>query len=214
MTNTGTIEVAAATLDFKEAVTGTGTDTIWPHRPWNSTRRFRAARRSAPRILASPAAAGRSHRSHELLRRDFQLRGGRHGRASWLMGLFRFLREFGWHAGDADAHERYHHARFRLRRRLHEGRFQNHLGSDLDHHTHLTQRRRAGAQGPGGVAGLDRRLRHGRSRIAVRGLKGSPMDVGKVGKLNCMITVVTSPGFIRTRPSNHPHWAPAASGAE
>ena len=32
----------------------------------------------------------------------------------------------------------------------------------------------------------------------VRGLKGSPMDAGKFGKLNCMITVVASPGFIRT----------------
>ncbi len=106
-----------------------------------------------------------SDRSHELLRRGFRLRGRRHGPASWLMGLFRFLREFGRRSGHADARERHDHARFRLRRRLRAGRFQNYLGSDLDHHTRVTQRRRTGAQQPGGVRGLDQRPRHVLSRI-------------------------------------------------
>ena len=32
----------------------------------------------------------------------------------------------------------------------------------------------------------------------VRGLKGSPMDAGSLGRLNCMISVITSLGFIGT----------------
>ena len=81
----------------------------------------------------------RSHRSHELLRRGFRLRGRRYGPASWLMGLFRFLREFGRHSGHADAREWHDHARFRLLRRLRAARFQNYLGSDLDYHPRVTQ---------------------------------------------------------------------------
>ena len=37
--------------------------------------------------------------------------------------------------------------------------------SPEDRHSHVTQRRRTRAQRPGGVRGLDQRLRHGRSRI-------------------------------------------------
>ena len=97
--------------------------------------------------------------------RDLGLRNDRHGRTLGLMGLFQLLREFRRHSGHADARKRHDHARFRLRRQLHAGRFQNYLGSDLDHHTHVTQRRRAGAQRPGGVRELDQRLRQGRRRI-------------------------------------------------
>ena len=144
-------------------MTGTGTDTI----SGASTLEFELGGFEQhdgrlPEYRLHGRRHARSHRSHELLRRGFRFRGRRHGRASWLMGLFRFLREFGRHSGHAGARERHDHARFRLRRRLRAGRFQNYLGSDLDHHPHVTQRRRTRAQRPGGVRGLDQRLRDGR----------------------------------------------------
>ena len=90
VTNQGTLKVTAQTLDFQGAVTGTGTDTIYAGTStleWNSAV-------SSSTTVGSQNIGFTGGGTVDLTdptsfhRRDVQLRGGRHGRASQAHGPF------------------------------------------------------------------------------------------------------------------------------
>ena len=119
VTNNGTIEVTSGTLDFKEGISGTGSDTI----SGASTLEF-DSKVAAGQTVSSQAAAANSHCTPRGFRRlDQRLRHGpsrieRHDRGRRALGLYRLHGERRGHGGNPGVHERRNHLRPHAPRQL------------------------------------------------------------------------------------------------